>query len=342
MQIYQTIYSSYKPSRYNNLQKNEPNFCAKERITSPEDSSIKDPINGLTSIAEIAAGEFGTVCKGSLPLGNFFREMDIRKFLIIMYRGLSTNDTGGAYSFLKSSADNPISTSFVQDCSVMYLYNKADNTHFMYHIHRDVKRKELDFLIKHFMPNGYTNAAIVPGNVHFKSTHERYLSDVFEAIRTNNPNAKINIYHFSSKSPEIVGYKGMVYEIPNKAISEQIKNGTNPYFIRDLPQVSFKIQDIRVSPDLYKLSCCNDLESVNEMKQKIKKSKYDSEIKQVFYDILDARLADIQRIENCSNMEELDRLAKDLYDNDIQSYFAWAYKGYENIICAKRNSLKKM
>ena len=51
----------------------------------------------------------------------------------------------------------------------------------------------------------------------------------------------------------------MVYAIPNKAISEQIKNGTDPYFIRDLPQATFKVQDISVTPDLYNLSRCNDL-----------------------------------------------------------------------------------
>lgn len=111
--------------------------------------------------------------------------------------------------------------------------------------------------------------------------------------------------------------------------------------MRDLPQATFRVQDIRVSPDLYNLSRCNDLKSVNEMKQKIKKSKYDREIKKVFYNILDARLADIQRIENCSSIEELDRLAEDLYENDIQSHFNWAYKGYEKFISAKRNSLRE-
>lgn len=338
MQICQTIYNNNKTYCHNNVHKKEQNFCAKRPTTTLKDIFTRKITKGLTSITEIKAGEFGTICKGSIPLSNFFRETDKRKIPNLMRRGLSTNNTGGAYSFLKSSADNPISTSFVQDCSVMYLYNKADNTHFIYHIYREVKRKELDFLIKHFMPNGYSNAAIVPGSKYFKYEHERYLSDIFEAIRTNNPNAKINVYHFSSRSPEIVGYKGMVYEIPNKAISEQIKNGADPYFMRDLPQATFKIQDIRVSPDLYDLSCCNDSKSVNEMKQKIKKSKYDREIKQVFYNILDARLADIQRIENCSTMEELDGLAKNLYGNDIQSHFTWAYKGYENIISAKRNS----
>jgi len=210
----------------------------------------------------------------------------------------------------------------------------------MYHIYREVKKEELDFLIKHFMQNGYSSAAIVPGNAYFKDEHGQYLNIVFEAIRTNNPNAKINVYHFSSQSPEIVGYKGMVYEIPNRIISEQIKNGTKSYYIKDLSQATFKIQDIRVSPELYNLSCCDDLESINAMKQKIKSEKYDKEIKKVFYDILDARLADIQRIENCQSIEELDDLAKVLFDNDIRSHFNWVFKGYERLISAKRKSLK--
>ena len=339
MRIGQPINSNYKTSWYSMVQKNEPIFCAKCSVHNLNDILTRSRRKGLTSITGIEAGEFGTVCKGSIPLSNFFRQMDRIKIFILKHTGLSTNDKGCAYCFLKSSADNPISTSFVQDCSVMYLYNKADNTHFMYHIYREVQKSELDFLIKHFMQNGYTNAVIVPGNAYFKYKHELYLNKVFDAIKTNNPDSQINVYHFSSKSPEIVGYRGMVYEIPNRNILEQIKNGRELYYIKASSQATFKIQDIRVSPDLYNLSCCNDFESIKAMKQKIKKAKYDIEIRKVFCNILDERWADIQRIENCSSMDELDKLGKELYYMDIQSYFNWGYKGYQNIISAKRNSL---
>ena len=340
MQICKSLYGNYKTNYYLRVQNKKPAFCAKNARTILKKISFTNKGKELTSITEISAGKFGTVCKGSIPLSNFFRQIDKIKIPILKYTGISTNDNGYAYCFLKSSANKPISTSFVQDCSVMYLYNQTDNTHFMYHIYKDVQYEELKFLIKQFMPNGYGNASIIPGNALYKYEHELYLNKVFDTIKTNNPDAKINVYHFSSKSPEIVGYRGMVYEIPNKTILQHIKNGANPYFIKDLSQATFKIQDIRVSPDLYNLSRCNDFESIKVMKEKIKKAKYDREIKKVFFNILDARWADIQRIENCSSMEELYSLKKELYFRDIQSYFNWGYKGYENIISKKRESLK--
>lgn len=340
MQISQITYSNYKTNWYSTVQKKEPVFCAK-KITRfiIKDLCTKNSEKGLTSISDIAAGRYGTVCKGSIPLSNFFRQMDSRKIQILKQIGISTNTQGIGSCFLKSTAAKPLSTSFVQSCSVMYLYNKSDNIHFMYHIFQDIQKTTLDFLIKHFMKNGYTDAAIVPGHKWFKDTHELYLSKVFEAIQTNNPKAKINVYHFSSHSPEIVGYKGMVYEITNDNTSKALKEGGNLRYILPTPQATFKIQNVGQFPDLYDLSFCNDLKSINAKKEKIKKEKYDIEIKQVLISILDERRKDIQRIENCSSMEELDRLGKELYDRDIQSYFNWGYKGYQNLIAAKRNSL---
>ncbi|GEM_PF-2049531 len=340
MRISQTIYSNYKTNWHSRVQKKGPILYAKNLTHSIiRDLYTKNSEKGLTSISDITAGRYGTVCKGSIPLSNLFNQMDRRKIQILKQIGISTNNLGIGSCFLKSSADKPLSTSFVQSCSVMYLYNGADNTHFMYHIYEDIQKPTLDFLIQHFMQNGYTDAAIVPGHKWFKDTHELYLSKVFEAIQTNNPKAKINVYHFSSHSPEIVGYKGMVYEISNDSALKALKEGVNPRYILPTPQATFKIQDVRHFPDLYELSYCNDLKSINAKKEKVKSAKYDMEIKKVLFSILDERRKDIQRIEKCSSMEELDRLGKELYDRDIQSYFNWGYKGYQNVIAAKRNSL---
>ena len=71
--------------------------------------------------------------------------LQIRETLDKLYkRGLSTNTEGWSDCFLKSGADNPLSTSSVYDCSVMYLFNKDTNTHFLYHSYYKKNQDEFD------------------------------------------------------------------------------------------------------------------------------------------------------------------------------------------------------
>ena len=99
-----------------------------------------DNIN-LDKIESLESGFFGTKCKGSVPLPNFTAEYesDIQKLIA---KGQSTSIWKYPDVFLKTDANNPISTSGVCDCSVFYLFNKDKNTHFMYHIGIDTKDKD--------------------------------------------------------------------------------------------------------------------------------------------------------------------------------------------------------
>ena len=49
------------------------------------------------------------------------------------------------------------------------------NTHFLYHVHPETSKTELDYMVKTFMQEGYTNASIVPGGKFWTSSHKKYL-----------------------------------------------------------------------------------------------------------------------------------------------------------------------
>ena len=87
-----------------------------------------DNIN-LDKIESLESGFFGTKCKGSVPLPNFTAEYesDIQKLIA---KGQSTSIWKYPDVFLKTDANNPISTSGVCDCSVFYLFNIFN--HFAY------------------------------------------------------------------------------------------------------------------------------------------------------------------------------------------------------------------
>ena len=219
---------------------------------------------GLTEIKHIYAGTYGTFCEGSKPLSDFFCRLSPEVKDALIKRGLSTNIDCVANCFLKSKWDNPISTSGVFDCSVMYLANKNTKTHFLYHMYKDVDYAKIQKTIKQFMPEGFTNAAIVPGDKKHIAEHKKYLYDVFKAIKDINPEAEINAYHFSTKNPEVVGYKGEMYEIPNQSWQSYGQN-------------SFKIQDISYYDKLYLADVYNHTNSLEEVSKLIAKENIDEE-----------------------------------------------------------------
>lgn len=123
----------------------------------------KDSIKKITEIRPLML--VGTKCKNSIPLRKFwdFFEIDKNTFL----KGFSTNTDGFANSFLKTKSNIPISTSYVHDCSVMYLFNKNTKTHAIYHAAPDCKSETLQFMINSLMPEGFTKAAIIPEDAIF-------------------------------------------------------------------------------------------------------------------------------------------------------------------------------
>lgn len=254
---------------------------------------------GLKSLKNIRRGEFGTICKGSIPLKPFWAHFNNHECVKLKHLGLSTNVDGIPRSFLKSSADKPLSTSYVHSCSVMYLYNNTTKSHFLYHASEEVPKSELGYMVKNFMPEGCTHAIIKPGDGYWSDVHKITLPQMFDAIRQNAPDAIINVCHDSTKYPEIVGYKGMLYEIPNRKVLMQ--NTLDP---EDYGQASFKISDIQgfdtidaIKYDAY------DRKSVENLKKKFDKKDWDIEMKKVVNKILEWHQAVIEEIEDCKTFQ---------------------------------------
>ncbi len=200
---------------------------------SQTDEFIKE---GLQSISNVRQGFYGTTCDGALPLQNFFEKFQKNaEKLDLKSRGFSTNVHGIADSYLKSSADNPLSTSCVFDCSVMYLYNKEINTHLLYHASPMCEFNNLKSAIQKLMPDGYTHACLLPGDNRYSMIHRRTLQSLFSVIKDNNPSAVVNVYHQSSRYPEIIGYKGELFENPNLHFGAQSHG--------EYGQATFKIQN---------------------------------------------------------------------------------------------------
>lgn len=334
--FFNNIYRSTKCSGINYPQK----IKAKTKFQTLKDLFINNN-NGLKELSNIKSDTFGTSCKGSIPLTNFMKQFKSEKELQkIIKKGLSTNKDGYAYSFLKTTANKPLSTSFVHDCSVMYLYNENKNTHFLYHIFPQTPKKEIDYMIKNFMPEGYTHASIVPGSREYTNTHKEYLPNVFNSIKNINNNAIINVYHNSSFYPEVVGYKGKMYEIMNKEVAEQVINKGN--ILTDYGQATFNIKDIHTGNTIIKIHYTNTSEELEELRQKFNKNnEYTKEIKKILNKLIDERKAEIKKIENHQSIKELDKFleTKD-YDEYIRGWIEHSHHGYSHIIKTLKDKLK--
>ena len=268
--------------------------------------------NDITSISGVKAGKFGTICDGSIKLPKFFDYFgkDLDALSRVKERGQSTNIGAFANCFLKTAGDNPVSTSGVFDCSVFYLFNNEKNTHFMYHAFPDISVPELKYMIKNFMKEGFSNAAIVPGNKNWFGIHTFSLPKIFNAIKSINPNCKTKVYHHSSMYPEIVGYKGNLFEIPNKIYSKykedvplekQFFDGIRHK--KTFGQASFDIREAK-NIDLYKIQSSCDIHSlINRKKEYAKNEVLDAEIKKVFQRLLNERISEIKKLQSFNTVE---------------------------------------
>lgn len=257
---------------------------------------------GLKDIKNIRTGEFGTICDGSMPLRNFNDYVKQKKLSNIFKTGISTNRNGYAHSFLKTSADNPISTSFVHDCSVMYLYNRNTNTHMLYHSLWNASKKHFEFIIKNFMPEGVTNAGITPGHRMWIYRHEYTLPAMFNAIKEVSPDTVVKVYHNNSPFPEIVGHKGSLFEIPNRDFLSQMKKTDSP---RDFGQASFQISDIGEYNTLDKIDNENiTLEDLKRLKTEFNQKDYDIEVKKVLNSLIDQYTMVLEKMKSLNQKDE--------------------------------------
>ena len=236
---------------------------------------------GLTELGNLYEGDCSTESKNSIPLQDFEDEFSRKNLTELREIGQSTNTNGFARSFLKTTADRPVSTSAVHDCSVLYLYNDYSKTHFLYHMYSDTTKKEINTIIKTFMPEGFTHAGIVPGDSFWVRVHKNYLPKVFDAVKENNQNAVINLYKYETTGPEIVGYKGKMYAITNKWAPENRQSGG---------QASFKISDLRYDTTVAHIKDIKDAAFLRYVKCIIDSYKYDDCVKKIMLKCINERL----------------------------------------------------
>ena len=270
--IYHTEYKSYTPSF-------GISFKMPALLSDIFEKHTACPVNGVTKIKNLRPGRYGTECQYSTPLEPFEYSCGLKEIKGLYKKGLSTNNDAWADAFLKSSADTPISTSSVHDCSVMYLFNKDTNTHFLYHSYYNMEEDEFIFLIKNFMSEGFSSAEILPGSRTWYMRHFETLPVMLQAIKASNKKAVVNVRHYSSKLPEVVGYKGHLYEIPNDRIALGFS---------DKGQASFKICDVRAKDIMEEIESHSQSHQKLEMLRKWYAEKgFDKEILNVINGLLD-------------------------------------------------------
>ena len=267
--------------------------------------ALKDIVSiqnlGLNSIKNVRSGEYGTICKGSIPLRNFNDYINKEQLFNLYKKGISTNRNGYARSFLKTSADNPVSTSYVHDCSVMYLHNKDTNTHTLYHTLWNTQKKHFKFLINNLMPEGVTNAGLAPGCKYWTTRHEWTLQNMFNAIKEVNNDTIVNVYHNNSPYPEIVGHKGKLFEIPNRGVL--VQKCIEP---RDYGQASFSISDIQEIHTIDRIEQdWTTKDDLTKLKNEFIQSDYDIEIKKVLSNLIDRYVEALEKIEHCETKADL-------------------------------------
>lgn len=268
---------------------------------------------GLYRITGIKPGKLGgTICKGSVPMRNFWSNFTKDEVEKLKKKGRSTNKDGFPSCFLKTKSNVPISTSFIHDCSAMYLYNKKTKTHMLYHAAYNVSKDTLDSVMKILMPESFTTGIIVPGSSDWYDRHEDNLNNMFELMKKHNPDAKVNVYHDSSWFPEVVGYEGEVFEIPNKDVIEQRKQGYTTF--DDYGQASFRIVDAQSYNTFDKIVYNCNYSTDGEVLKKEFKKRFPKEMFKPLANRVDEKVKILKEIETCNDLEILEGVEKLLKD----------------------------
>lgn len=307
-------YSYIKPSITNNNYHYTPSFG----ISFKKSKLLTDiflrssSITGVTKIKNLHAGEFGTECKYSRPLENFEEQFGLKKLRELYKKGFSTNTEGWADCFLKSSADTPLSTSSVYDCSVLYLFNKNTNTHLLYHSYYEANKDSFEFLIKNFMPEGFTKADILPGDRKWYMRHWETLPQMLKALKASGQKAEIDVHHYSSQLPEIVGYNGNLYEIVNRRTALGLS---------DKGQASFRVCDLRVNSLVGEIdfNACTT-KKIALQRKRFAAEKYDPEVIKILNNLLDKHEGKVKQIEVCNTPEELDAVIKSFNASELYKF----------------------
>ena len=276
----------------------------------------------ISEIKDIKSGILGgTICAGSRKLSDFFSKFTYMQKKELLKKGQSTNNEGYPHSFLKDDANIPLSTSFVHDCSALYLFNKKTNTHALYHAAPDCEKQELDMIVQSLMPEGYTHATIIPGANDFVEFHPHNMNNMFDILKQHNSESIISVRHYASYYPEIVGYKGNVYQISNENVANKIKRAPSTpkelYLLSDRGQASFKILDLQgynTFDDVH--YDCNSLNDVKWIKKTFAERNYPQKVLELLNIYVEKRMELINKVSKMS----LDEIIKAKKTCRIEDY----------------------
>lgn len=267
----------------------------------------KKGIDFITDVRPDELGLGGTRCNESTPLKTFWKRFSLREQEVLKRQGISTNILREPRSFVKTSAETPISTSGVCDCSALYLYNAKTKTHMMYHAAPDVSKKELDMTIRDMMSEGVTHCVIIPGRSLFCDVHVYNMNNMLELLKKYNPDVKVNVKHSSDWVTEIVGYRGDVFE----NTFTQARRGNINFEFGEAALASFKIVDMQGYNTFDKiLFDANDLKQAKELKLWFVKQNFPKESLVVFLQKLDERVKYLKEISKIKSVEELEVYSK--------------------------------
>ena len=303
------ISSAYTNNIYNSqIQYSKPAFTALKVPNEVSDVFVREALapcrEGLKSVRNVYSTIHETICDGAIPMKRFWKLFNEKTAKSLRSRGLSTNKAGIKDSFLKAKSNIPVSTSNIGDGAVMYLYNDTSKTHALYNASVDCPKERLDFMVETLMPEGFTHGIIVPGRTYVAKAQEKIMTEMFTSMKKHNKNSTVNVFVSNEQYPEIVGYSGQVFTIPNQDITHQI-SGVGYYF-KDEGQASFKILDLRGENtfDRINKSSCNARE-VKELRQKFKQKGCNKETVEVLNGSISKRKSCIDSIMRCKTMQQL-------------------------------------
>ena len=324
------ISSAYKNNVYNyQFQYSTPAFTALRLPNKMADTFIKEAVlpceNGLKSIQNIYSSVTETICDGAIPMKRFWSLFDFQNAKCLKSRGLSTNKAGIKDTFLKAKSNIPVSTSNIGEGAVMYLYDDTSKTHALYHANTDCIKEHLDFMVKTLMPEGFTHGIIVPGYSSAENSQEKIMNRMFAVMKKNNINSIVNVFVSKEQYPEIVGYNGRVFTIPNGNITRSINDIC--YFYTDKGQASFKVVNLSCENtfDRINQSSCNSRE-IRELRQKYKQRGYNKETVEILNNTINKRKSCIDAIMQCKTMQQLFNVIGCLGNKDDFATYAKYFK----------------
>ena len=140
-------------------------------------------------------------------------------------KGLSTKPNIGGVSLI-GRYDQPIGTSGVGDCAVIFMYDSKKNIHSFYHSYSFTSIDEIRSNLSKIMPEGFDRIIIVPGS---NPNTAKTASNLFAAAKDINKDAIVEFKHSdvmleqakryeditgAPRTVEFISYCGDVYVMP--------------------------------------------------------------------------------------------------------------------------------